>query len=415
VVSLNKTIFLFLFTCVLSATSFSQERTLDYFLQKGLSNSPLLKDLQNQARSNSIDSLLIKAQREPQINFNGTISYSPVINGYGYSEAITNGGNFITTINLSQSLFNTKTVNARYEKAGIQRQSLANSARLSENDLKKEITAQYLSAYSVSAEITSGKAILKSLEDENDILYQLTLNGIYKQTDYLSFKVELQARRLLLNELLIQYLKEISTLNYICGIEDTTTYELPIPVITVNIPPGREASPYFLRFRFDSLAIQNEKLLLDRSYKPVVSWFADAGLVNNQPEVIYKNFGASLGLSMTLPVYDGNQRKLNYEKFKNSEETRRFYEQTFRVRYNEQLRQLNQELEMTREMIPGIKDELELAKAIIRQDKDLISSGGVSITDYLLAVRNYIAIQQYLNQYEVKILQIINEINYWEQ
>jgi outer membrane protein TolC len=375
----------------------------------------LLKDLQNQSRSNKIDSLLIKAQRVPQINFNGLASYSPVINGYGYSEAITNGGNFITTINLSQSLFNTKTVNARYDKAGIQGQSLANTARLSENDLKRQITAQYLTAYSVNAEIASGKALLNILEEENDILYQLTMNGVYRQTDYLTFKVELQARRLLLRELLIQYLKELSALNFICGLEDTATYSLPLPDLAVKLPVSHSSSAFFLRYRFDSLAIQNEKLLLDRSYKPVVSWFADAGLVNNKPEVLYKNFGASLGLSMTLPVYDGNQRKLNYEKFKNSEETRQIYKQSFGVHYSEQLRQLNKELEMTREMIPGIKEELELAQAIIRQDKDLINSGGVSITDYLLAVRNYIAIQQYLNQYEVKILQIINEINYWEQ
>jgi hypothetical protein len=68
---------------------------------------------------------------------------------------------------------------------------------------------------------------------------------------------------------------------------------------------------------------------------------------------------------------------------------------------------------MTRDMMPQIKEELDLARSIIRQNRDLLNSGGVSVTDYLLAVRNYIDIQQYLNLYEVKILQIINEINYW--
>jgi outer membrane protein TolC len=406
----------FVLLCILGIHfSHAQERNLDYYIQQGLSNSPLLKDLDNQIRSNGIDSLLIKARRVPQINFNGILSYAPVINGYGYSEAITNGANFISTINLSQSLFNTKTVNARYRETGIQSQSLTNSARLNENDLKKAITSQYLAVCAVNAEITSCKALVKSLEDEEAILYQLTLNGIYRQTDYLTFKVELQARSLLLNELLIQYQKEISSLNTICGLEDATTYDLFLPDLVVNFPSNPVASPHFLQFRFDSLAIQNEKLLLDRSYKPVVSWFADAGLVNNQPEVIYKNFGASLGFALTFPVYDGNQRKLNYEKYKNTEETRKSYEQTFRIKYNEQLRQLDKEQEMTREMIPLIKEEMDLASDIIRQDKDLINSGGISITDYLLAVRNYIAIQQYLNQYQVKVLQIINEINYWRQ
>jgi outer membrane protein TolC len=411
----SRLIFVIIFLILQFSSALSQVRSLEYFIQEGLTNSPLLKDLANRVRSNSIDSMLIKAQRVPRIDYNGLLSYAPIIKGYGYSEAITNGGNFVSTLNVSQSLFNTKTIDANYMKIGIQNKVLGNSSKLSENELKKEITNQYLVAYSVNSQIESGKAILNSLEEQDAILKQLTQNGIYKQTDYLTFKVELQARRILLKEMRIQYSRELSALNNICGLSDTAIYELFLPELAVNFPVSPSTSTYFLRFRFDSLSIQNEKLLLDRSYMPVVNWFADAGLVNNQPEVIYKNFGASVGFSLSLPVYDGNQRKLNYEKFKNAEATRHNYEQSFGIQYNEQVRQLNKELEMTRAMIPQIKEELELAGSVIRQNKDLLNSGGVSITDYLLAVRNYIDIQQYLNLYEVKILQIVNEINYWRQ
>jgi outer membrane protein TolC len=407
--------FMIFFTIIQVAISQSQIRNLDFFIQQGLTNSPLLKDLDNQMRSNSLDSLLIKAQRVPQINFNGQLSYAPIINGYGYSEAITNGGNFFSTINLSQSLFNANTVNARYMKIGIQNQSLTNTAKLSQTDLKKSITAQYLVAYSVYADIMNGQAILKSLEEQDKILKQLTEQGIYRQTDYLSFKVEVQARRILQSELRIRYRKELSAINNLCGLNDTTSYSLSLPDLPVTLAVRPENSPHFLRFRFDSLSIQNEKLMLDRSYKPVVNWVADAGLVNNDPSVIYKNFGASVGFSLSLPVYDGNQRRLNYEKLINAEETRLAYEHSFHNQYDEQLNQLNKELELSREILPQIKEELDLATSIIRQDKDLFNSGGISITDYLLAVRNYISIQQYLNQYQVKILQIINEINYWKQ
>jgi outer membrane protein TolC len=407
--------FIIIFLIIQVSTTLSQVRSLDYFIQEGLSNSPLLKDLDNRMQSNSLDSMLVKAQRVPRIDYNGLLSYAPVINGYGYSEAITNGGNFISTVNLSQSLFNSKTIDANFMKLGIEKKALVNSSRLSENELKKEITNQYLIACSINSQITSSKAIVNSLQEQEAILRQLAQNGIYRQTDYLNFKVELQARRILLNEMRIQYSREISALNNLCGLSDTTIYDLSLPELTVNFPVSSSASTHFLGFRFDSLSIQNERLLLDRSYKPVVNWFADAGLVNNQPEMIYKNFGASIGFSLSLPVYDGNQRKLNYEKLRNSEATRHSYEKTFGNHYNEQVRQLMKELEMTKEMIPQIREELELASMIIRQDKDLLNSGGISITEYLLAVRNYIDIQQYLNQYEVKILQIINEINYWRQ
>jgi hypothetical protein len=39
----------------------SQDQTLDYFLQEGMKNSPLIRDLNGQIGSNRIDSLLIKA------------------------------------------------------------------------------------------------------------------------------------------------------------------------------------------------------------------------------------------------------------------------------------------------------------------------------------------------------------------
>jgi outer membrane protein TolC len=83
------------------------------------------------------------------------------------------------------------------------------------------------------------------------------------------------------------------------------------------------------------------------------------------------------------------------------------------MQYDQQLLQLSEELRKTREMIPRLKDQLNLAESIIRQSKELINNGSMSITDFLMAIRNYIAIQKNLNQYDIKTLQIINEINYW--
>ncbi len=406
-------------TCLIiileASTAISQVKSLDFFIQQGLSNSPSLKDLNNQMRTNSVDSLLVDSPRHPQISFNGLLNYPPVINGYGYSEAITNGGTFISTVNLNQPLFNRKTTQAKYMKYGLANQAMTYNIKIGENELKKNITSQYLTAYSVSADIAFNRELLKSLEEEDNILKKLTQSGTYKQSDYLAFKVELQARRILLNELQIQYRKEISNLNFLCGLSDTVACELSLPDIAVNIPVNPETSRFFLRFHADSLTIQNEKTLIGQTYKPNFKWSADAGLVNNEPKYIYKNFGVSVGVALSIPIFDGNQRELNYQKLNISEETRRNYEQYFRVQYNEQLRQLNQELEMTRDLIPQIRQELDLAEAIISLDKDLINNGSISVTDYLLALRNYISIQQYKNQYEVKIRQIINEINYWRQ
>lgn len=393
----------------------SQEKSLDYYLDQGLANSPLLNDLNNQIRDNAYDSLLLLSPRHPQIIFNGALSYAPVINGYGYSEAITNGGNFISTINLSQPLLNRKTTLALNNNIVIQNDSLKNTIHISTNQLKKSITEQYLEVYTVQCDIIFQEEFLKSLENEGLILKEMTANGVFKQTDYLSFKIEIQARRLMIDELRIRYSGELSKLNSLCGLRDSATYRLVLPELNVNMPVPRKNSGFFRMYRLDSLAIRNQKLLIDRSYKPNIYWNADAGLMNNDPRIIYKNFGASIGLSMTLPLLDGSQKRLNQAKLDISEETRRYYQTSFELQFDENMRQLTRQLELTKQLMPEIREELAMAETVVTQDKELLNSGGISVTDYLLAVRNYLDIQQHLTQYEIKILLIINEINYWRQ
>jgi len=363
---------------------------------------------------NSVDSLLAHATRLPQVKYNGFMMYSPTINNWGYSEAITNGGNLISTLNVSQNLFNKKTIEAQYSKIGLVTQSVKNTIRISEKDLKKIITDQYLSAYSLSSEIDFKKILLKSAYNEESILKQMVENGVYHQTDYLSFLLELQLIDMDLNDLQIQFQKELSTLKLYCGISDTVSFELVLPEISKSaIITGN--SPFFDQFRIDSLKLLNEKTLIDRSYKPAVNWMSDAGLVNNDPSVIYKNLGLSLGMSLTLPVYDGNQRKLNYTKLKLSEETRKGYKDFFSQQYDQQVHQLNIELRRTQDVIPKLEQQLKVAESIIKLDRDLLNNGGITITDFVIAVKNLVTFKQNLIQYQVKALRIINEINYWEE
>ena len=71
---------------------------LDFYLGRALQNSPLLKDYQNQVLLGQIDSQLVRASYQPQVNGNSTNLYAPTIHGWGYDQAISNGGNFTTVV-----------------------------------------------------------------------------------------------------------------------------------------------------------------------------------------------------------------------------------------------------------------------------------------------------------------------------
>jgi hypothetical protein len=107
--------------------------------------------------------------------------------------------------------------------------------------------------------------------------------------------------------------------------------------------------------------------------------------------------------------------EINYEKLKIAENTRINYTGYFKQQFNQQLQQLHSELKKTQKIIPQLVQQLGFAESIIKQDKYLLNAGNISITDFVTALKNYISIKRNFNQYEVKILQIMTEINYWNQ
>ncbi len=392
-----------------------QEQVLDYFLKQGIKNSPLIRDLNGQIRSNRVDSLMVKAMNKPRVEFRGYAFYAPIVNNFGYSEILTNIANLTSVMSVSQQLFNKKTVEANLLKTGIQRQSLANTVRLTENSLKKAITSAYLDVWAVYSDISVNRELLAFANDQGKILKSLTDNGIFKQTDYLSFMIELQGLEIQLGELNLLFRRKVSDIYLLCGIQDTAAFFPVKPELGSPSPANQKGSPLFMRFYIDSLRITNENILIDRNYKPAVGWFSDAGLINNDPRVIYQNFGLSLGLNFTLPVYDGNQRNLNHQKLKNEEEIRSGYAGAFNREYYQQLQQLSDELDQTRALIPSVRTQVMSSDMLIKQLKELVNKGSGSITDYLIAVKNWLSVRQSLNHYEVRLLQIRNEMNYLYQ
>ena len=100
---------LFLFILLGCRFSFAQDHSLQYYISAGVANNPLLKDLSNQIKSNQYDSLITRASYLPQVNFNAMMMYAPVVNGWGYSDVITNGQQLAGTLNVNQQIFNKKT------------------------------------------------------------------------------------------------------------------------------------------------------------------------------------------------------------------------------------------------------------------------------------------------------------------
>jgi outer membrane protein TolC len=407
-----KRLFLLLLLLSVSLTGYSQTRTLDYYLDEGIRNSPLLKDIDNQLSSSSVDSLIIEAQRKPVAEGLSQLLYSPYNSKIGYDEVITDGGNYQAVAAVSQEIFNRRKIENRYQALDYQKETASLSKKLSVAELRRSITNLYLESYSVYSELVFNRSFLDLMKEENQIIRNFVANGVCTQTDYLSMLVETEGQQVIVTQLKNQYKKEIMLLNEVCGIVDTSNVILNKPDIELAEVNNPSDFLFLKQYIIDSLQIMNDKAAIGLNYKPTVRWFADAGILTSNPWNFYRHFGASAGISLSIPVYDGHQKKLEEQKLAIKENTRSFYNLSSRKQYDQNYLRLREELNGISETRARLEKQLELSDQLVKSLKAQLESGIIKMTDYLNAIKNYRNTNRNLNIIKIEMLSIINEMNY---
>ncbi|HEY9003940.1 MAG TPA: TolC family protein [Mucilaginibacter sp.] len=402
--------------CIFSfSVSQAQVNSLDHYLEIAKNNSPLLKDLHNQVALNQQDSLRLMAGFKPQVNLTSAGLYAPTINGYGYASPITNEHTLNGLVGVNQAIVSKNNIKSQVEAINLQSQSLNNSAKISEQDLKKVITGQYITAYGDQQQVKFNQEIISLLTNEEEVLKKLTRANVYRQSDYLTFLVTLKQQQLQLAQARLLFKNDYATLNYLTGIADTTTVELAEPNLERGLPPDINSSVFFRQYKLDSLKLVNSKQQIDFSYKPKANAFADAGYNSDFMGQAWKNFGTSIGFSLSVPIYDGGQRKMQYKKLSLQEETRQTYKAFFNTQYKQQIAQLNQQISENEKLMPQILDQIKYSEGLIKVDTQLLQTGDVKIADLILAINNYLAVRNLKTQTIINKLQLINQLNYWNR
>ncbi len=410
-----KQLFFLLCFVITAARSVAQAHAIDYFINRALENSPLLKEYRDQAASLSLDSQLIRAALRPQLNGVSTNSYAPVIAGIGYDNAITNGAQVSAMLVASKSFVSNKSIASRVKDLQLQSLVAGNSAKLSEKDIQKLVTDQYITTYGGQLQVNFNERINGLLRKEDSLLKRLTQANVYKQADYLSFVVTLQQQLLNTSQLRIQYALDYATLNYVAGITDTTMQPLPDPELSLTEPGDFTNSVFARQFVLDSLKLINDRTVVDINYRPSITAYADAGYNSSLAYKPYRNFGASAGLSLSIPIYDGKQKKLQYSKISIQERTRQNKKQYYLQQHEQQVLQLQQQLHATDELLSQVDKQIKYTETLITVNEKLLSTGDIRLTDFILSLSNYFTARNLVTQNYISRLKIVNQLNYWSQ
>lgn len=399
------------FTC---SASLAQTYGLDHYLELAQNNSPLLKDLKNQISSAKLDSMRLRAGLKPQVAGTSAGLFAPVIRGFGYAGAVTNVQTLSALVGVNQQIIGRNYRNSQLAAIALQQDSLVNSSQLSVQDLKKAVISQYITAYGSLQQLNFSQEVTDLLLKEDTVFKKLTRNNVYKQADYLAFLVTLKQQQIQILQARIQYKTDLATLNYLAGITDTSMVELNEPKIQKAAMAYPENSIFFRKFKLDSLRLANSNALIDYSYKPKANVFADGGYNTDfiQPA---KNFGTSFGFNISVPIYDGGQRKLLHKKIQLEEETRQYYKYFYSKQYKQQTDQLNQQIDETEKLFGQINEQIKYSETLIKVDTHLLQTGDLKISDLILAINNYLTIKNLLTQTTINRLQLINQLNYWNK
>lgn len=407
-------IYLILVFCTGSAMGQIPAKNLDYFLSQAKSASPILKDFQNQEKSSAIDSLIAKASARPQVTATGAGMYAPIIKGYGYDEVITNGQALEAMLNVNYDLLNKKRINNQLQGIKIQRDSIRYASQLSLYDLNKSIVDQYITAFASQEQVDFNQEVVVLLRKEEGLLKSLTRSNIYKQSEYLTFLVTLQQQELSLKQAEIQFKNDYATLNYLAGTTDSALSRLEIPKLKSDFAVGEPAF-FTKRFEIDSLKNTNLKNGIDLNYKPKLGVYVNSGYSSSLVFQPYKNFGASAGFTFSIPIYDGHQKQMQYNKLALSFNTVTGYRDYFIKQQKQQIYLIRQQLEETDLLTSKINEQIRFSKGLIDVDSKLLHTGDLKVSDFVIAINNYLSAQNLLRQTQINRLKLINQFNYWNR
>lgn len=416
---------------VFSLLSFvaNAQNNLPYYISAAKQNSPLINDNKNQSKANLLEVERLKAlYTKPQIGLTANYLFSPIIstdnnktsfepysngatNYYGYDLGASNGGQYQALIGITQPLFNGKRYKTVSEQLNLTSQINLNNSKLTEHDIEKIVTDQYILCLQDNNQTAYATAMVKLLADQKDILKKLVESSIYKQSDLTLLNIEHQNILAQLTTFRANYRRDLMDLNILCGINDTALVQLQNSDLALNSTVSN--SMFLEKYHLDSLNLIAQQKAFELKYKPQLNLFANTGLNAVYAPTIPNRFGISAGLSFSYYFFDGNQKSINRNKTQVLEKSISFYKDNFITQNTVRKSKILTELQSYTGRISISEQQLKDYDLLLNSYKKEILSGQLSIINYTMVLKNMALVQRDYTLLFSQQQSLINAFNYW--
>jgi outer membrane protein TolC len=420
---------LFSIILLLSVNSGAQKPDLNYFLEKAKANSPLINRSKNESLLADLDLKQIQSiLSKPEINIESAILFAPIISHdnnrnrfqfvsegadkyTGYDLAASDGGQYQAVVSVKQPLFTGSKYQAYSDMTDISRRINENNVNLTIHETEQIVTYQYLLCLKSKMEVENSFSIMKELEGQIPVLKKLVENGISRQTDLMLLQIEYKNYDLENRALQSEYRNNLFDLNLLCGINDTSltdVQEIDIPLKQKNNPD----SQFLTSYKLDSLNILSTLSIDELKYKPELGLFADAGM-NAVYIPAFNRLGFSTGLTFSMNLFDGNQKKMMRDKAAINLNNIGFERNNFITQNT-----INRNKTLTN--IRSLEERLSINEQQSQQYKTLfavyskeLSAGEISVMDYKNLLKDIVSKKHERVLILMEKQMLINTFNYW--
>lgn len=405
------------------------QNDLSYYISTAKKNSPIIADNQNQSLVNQKEIERLKSfYTKPQIGITADYLLAPILNKdnnsnqiqlnptsankyYGYDLGATNGGQYQALLNVSQPLFNGQRYKTASELIAVNSKINQNNIKLSEHDIEKIVTDQYILCLQDNKQIDFINQMMALLNNQKSILRKLVESSIYKQSDATLLNIEYQNYQGQLATLKANYQSHLFDLNILCGINDNTLIKLSenkISLISEN-----QKSVFFEKFSLDSINLATQQKIFELKYKPQLNAFANTGLNAVNANTIPNRFGVSAGISFSYALFDGNQKKTTRNKTELLQRTITAYKTNFNNQNTMRKAKILAELNTYPERIAIAERQLKDYDLLLISYKNEMLVGQLSIINFITTLKNKMTLQKDFVLLSAQQQLLINTYNYW--
>ena len=416
---------------VLPSQLWAQKHNLEYYLEQAKSNSTFIHRNQNEKQLVQLDLEQIKKiYSRPEVTVDAGVLFAPIISRdqkhaqlkltakdgdydkyTGYDLAATDGGQYQGIVSVNQGVFNGRKIETYNDKADIQKQINDNNIELTVHELENAVRHQYLLCLKSKKQADNNLELIRQVDDELTLLKELVKNAIYKQSDLKLLEITRQNYEQAFESFNAEYRDNVYNLNLLCGINEGADVEIDPVEFSLNRKKVTN-SQFLTSFYLDSLAIIADQNISNLKYQPQVNLFANAGM-NAVHVPAFNRFGLSTGATFSLTLFDGHQRKTEFEKAQINLENIQFNKQQTITQNEIQKNFTLEKLNSLEKRISLADGQLEQYAQLLDMYKNQLSKGNISVMDYSYLLKDISEKKQERLLFEMEKQMVINAYNYW--